>query len=127
MLGGRQGVLALLAAGPFAAMPLFFLWAISRGKWMGFGDVKLALGMGWLLGPAPGIFAVFLGFVIGTIILVPLVYGARLVTHMRGYGSGARGLTMKSEVPFGPFLIMGTFLVWISLLYGYNIVELIGW
>src|SRR3989344_6748213 len=38
-------------AGPAIALPLFALWAVSRGPWMGFGDVKLALGIGWLLGP----------------------------------------------------------------------------
>lgn len=125
--GDMNAALPALVAGPVAAFPLFFLWAVSKGKWMGFGDVKLALGMGWLLGAGHGIFAVFLGFVIGSIVLVPLMYGARLVTHMRGYATAAAGLTMRSEVPFGPFLIASTFLVWISLLYGYDIAGLIGW
>lgn len=126
-LGDAHAALFPIMVGPIAALPLFFLWAVSKGKWMGFGDVKLALGMGWLLGATHGIFAVFLGFVLGSIVLVPLMYGARLVTHMRGYAIPVVGLTMRSEVPFGPFLIASTFLVWISLLYGYDIAGLIGW
>lgn len=120
-------VLLTLASGPLAALPLFFLWAVSRGRWMGFGDVKLALGIGWLLGPAAGIFATFGAFVLGSVILVPLMYGARLVTHRGGYAQEAAGLTMKSEVPFGPFLIASTLIVWLCLLFGIDLPALAGW
>ena len=39
-----------LLAGPLAALPFFFLWFFSGGRWMGLGDAKLALGLGWFLG-----------------------------------------------------------------------------
>ena len=117
----------LLLAGPLAALPLFSLWAVSRGAWMGFGDVKLALGMGWLLGPWSGLFAVFFAFVIGSVVLVPLMLIERRVTHTVSYGEQPAGLTMKSEVPFGPFLVISTFIVWFSLLYGIDIAAFVGW
>lgn len=118
---------ALFAAGPLAALPLFMLWLVSRGRWMGLGDAKLSLGIGWLLGPVTGLFAVMLAFIIGSLVLVPLMAAARAVTHTGPYGSMARGLTMESEVPFGPFLIASTLLVWLSALYGIDLPALAGW
>jgi leader peptidase (prepilin peptidase)/N-methyltransferase len=116
----------LFAAGFIAAFPLFFLWAISRGTWMGFGDVKLALGIGWLLGPWSGVFAIFFAFIIGSVVLVPMMVYER-VTHTRTYGEVPAGLTMKSEVPFGPFLVASTLIVWLCLLYGIDLAALADW
>jgi len=119
-------------AGPIAALPLFLLWAVSRGNWMGFGDVKLALGMGWLLGPIYGIAAIFFGFVIGAVIsvgiLLPLPHIVKLFSrlgitslpHARG------GFTMKSEIPFGPFLVISTFITWLLLIHNVDPLALIG-
>src|SRR5258706_12171426 len=42
--------LVSILAGFFVALPLFLLFVVSRGHWIGFGDVKLALGLGLLLG-----------------------------------------------------------------------------
>ena len=107
-----------LIAGPIAALPLFLLWLVSAGKWMGLGDAKLALGIGWLLGPAVGIVAIMSSFILGTLILIPWMLAGRLITHMQGGRSAATGITMKSEVPFGPFLILSCLLFWLSQLYG---------
>lgn len=109
-----------------ATLPLALLWGISRGMWMGFGDVKLAVGIGALLGPLAGLFAVFAAFVLGSVVLVPLVLWEK-VTHMPDATGGPSGLTMKSEVPFGPFLIASTLIVWMLALYGYNLPALVGW
>lgn len=112
-------------AGPAVALPLFCMWYISNGVWMGFGDVKFALGMGWLLGIGYGylalMFSFVLGAIIGVFILMPL---PRIVKLLRGIGitrlgEGGAGFTMKSEVPFGPFLILGTCIVWFALIYSY--------
>lgn len=105
-------------AGPLAAAPLFLLWLVSRGAWMGLGDVKLALGIGWLLGPVTGLLAIWCAFVLGAVLLLPFMFISRAVTHMRAVGTGAAGLTMKSEVPFGPFLIASCFFLWLLHLYG---------
>jgi leader peptidase (prepilin peptidase)/N-methyltransferase len=113
-----------LAAGPIAALPLFALWLVSRGAWMGFGDVKLALGMGWLLGPALGFVAVMFAFVIGAVvsvgILLPMPAYRRMIarfTPRRSSPLAAAGFTMQSEVPFGPFLIASCLILWFAFLY----------
>jgi len=113
--------LSTLLAGPIAALPLFFLWLVSQGRWMGFGDPKLALGIGWLLGFPLGVVAVFVSFIIGTVILIPMLLYERLVTHNGGGGSVNAGLTMKSEVPFGPFLIASCLIFWVIGLYGVEV------
>lgn len=72
------------------------LWLVSRGRWMGFGDAKLALGIGWLLGITRGIAAITLAFWIGAIVGVALIYLSK-----NKYG-------IKSAIAFGPFMIFGT-------------------
>ncbi|MES2225091.1 MAG: prepilin peptidase [Patescibacteria group bacterium] len=92
------------AAGPaivygvLVALPFFLLWYFSKGAFMGFGDVKLALGMGWLLGLVGGFSAVMFSFWIGGIV------GLFLLAVSRKH-------SMRSQVPFAPFLILGTFIV----------------
>ncbi len=94
-------IASLIASGFFL---LIFL--ISRGKWMGFGDVKLAVIMGLVLGLPNVLTALFLAFFFGAIIGVILMVFERK--------------SLKSEIPFGPFLIMGTF---IAMLFGSQIIQ----
>ena len=93
---------ALIASGFF-----LFFFLVSKGRWMGFGDVKLAVLLGLLLG-FPNILAgLFLAFFFGAIIGLIL-----MVLKKKG---------LKSEIPFGPFLIAGTF---IALFWGSEIIQL---
>lgn len=71
------------------------LWLVSRGRWMGLGDAKLLLGVGFLLGPALGISALLYAFWSGAILSVVLL-------SVRD-----KDVTMKSEIPFGPFIVFG--------------------
>jgi prepilin signal peptidase PulO-like enzyme (type II secretory pathway) len=91
---------------------------------MGFGDVKFAVGIGWLLGAYYGFVALLFSFVIGALIsvciLLPLPhfisYAQRLgILRLR---ARAASFTMTSEVPFGPFLIASCLIVWFSIMYG---------
>ena len=94
---------------PFVvAFPFYFLWVISNGKWLGFGDVKLAFGIGALLGFVSGVSAVVLAFWIGALVGIFLI--------LRGKFSldPAKKLEMGSEVPFAPFLILATFIVFFT-------------
>lgn len=91
----------------FAASGFFLaIFLVSKGLWIGFGDVKLAILLGLFLGWPKIILALFLSFFIGGIIGVGLVFNKK------------RGI--KSEIPFAPFLITGTF---ISLFFGERIIS----
>lgn len=89
-----------LLAGPIVAIPFFLIWFLSRGRGMGFGDVKLALGIGWFLGMLPSVSAVMLAVWLGAIVGLSMMLIQRL-------NKGGQSITIKSEIPFGPFLIIG--------------------
>jgi prepilin signal peptidase PulO-like enzyme (type II secretory pathway) len=86
------------AAGLVVAFPFALLWLVSQGRWMGLGDAKLALGLGWLLGLYPAITALVFSFWIGA------VAGVGLLIFSKKY-------RFKSEIPFGPYLALATLLV----------------
>lgn len=101
---GREDIFDLLS--PFILFSSFaLLWVVSRGRWIGFGDAKLVLGIGALLGFVYGIGAVILGFWIGAIWSILLLINYKILNK----GS----ISMNSEVPFAPFLIAGTILVFL--------------
>ncbi len=79
------------------AAPFALLWLVSGGRWMGLGDAKLAVGLGWLLGPSRLLSAAVLSFWAGAVL------GILLVAFTRKY-------RIKSELPFAPFLVLGAVL-----------------
>ena len=81
---------------------------------MGFGDAKLAIGIGFLLGLSGGVSAVIMAFWLGALVGLGLVFYGRLVRLSRRY----KYLTIKSEIPFAPFLIAGLVL---NLLWEFNV------
>ena len=89
-----------LLSGLIMFLPFFLLWFVSRGKWIGLGDGKLALGIGWYLGFVNGLSAIILAFWIGAIFSVVLM----LIDNLKLRG---KKITMKTEIPFAPFLIIG--------------------
>lgn len=93
-----------LLAGPALALPLFFIWLISKGRWMGLGDPKLVLGIGWFLGPILGLSALILAFWTGAF------YGLVLLVLAKFSWHGLK-ITGQTEVPFAPFLVLGFLLV----------------
>lgn len=82
----------------------FGIWLLTRGRGMGFGDVKLAAPLGLLLGWPAAIVWLFSAFIIGGVVGVGLLC--------------AKKAKMKQAVPFGPFLILGTL---IALIWGNKI------
>lgn len=96
-----------LLAGPALALPLFLISLVSGGRWMGWGDSGLELTIGWLLGLSLGASALILAFWSGAAIGVGLLLFSRLRWH-----STAGRLTIKSEIPFAPFLVCGMFLAY---------------
>ena len=98
--------LGFVCAGAVSALFFFLVFFLSQGKWMGFGDVKLVLFMGLFLGFPKILVALFLAFMFGGIIGLGLVI--------------FRNKNIRSEVPFGPFLISGMVL---SLFIGTNLIN----
>lgn len=97
-------------AGPILFIFFASVWFLSKGRAMGFGDAKLALAIGLLLGAPMGFSAFVLAFWIGTVITLSFMLLARLKVALFKKG---KKLTMKSEIPFAPFLIIGA---WASLI-----------
>ena len=92
-----------LLAGPILFCFFAFFWLVSGGKWMGFGDAKLALGVGFLLGFSDGVFAIMLAFWIGAIVSLILI----LLQKINVLKSK---LCFSSEIPFAPFIILAVFI-----------------
>lgn len=120
-LSGFQNLLRMptilnLLSGPIIALPLFLLWLISRGRWIGLGDSKLVLGIGWFLGLSLGVSAVVMGFWIGAVVSLVIMAIAKLVNSGKVnsfmLSLGLKNLTMKSEMPLGPFLILGFLIIY---------------
>lgn len=117
-------------AGLIVAFPLWGLWAYSNGTWMGFGDVKFAVGMGGLLGAHDGFLALIGAFIFGALVsvcvLLPLPH---VISYAQRHGflrlsESSPRFTIKSEVPFGPFLIASCLTVWFFKLFGVNLLQL---
>lgn len=89
------GTLSLI--GSLAIMSGLYLaiFVVSKGEWIGFGDVVLGVGLGLLLMRwEQAYLALFLANIIALLVIIP------------GYVRGT--LSRKSHIPFGPFLILGT-------------------
>lgn len=77
---------------------------ITKGKGMGWGDVKIAFLMGLFLGCPNVLVALFFSFLSGALV------GSLLIILKKK--------NLKSELPFGPFLVFGTY---IAFLWGSQI------
>jgi prepilin signal peptidase PulO-like enzyme (type II secretory pathway) len=90
--------LSAIAAGGF----FFLLFAATKGRGMGFGDVIYAFLMGFTLGFPKVIIGLYLAFVTGAVVSIALV-----LLKKKKFKGGT--------IPFGPFLVLGTM---ISLFWG---------
>ncbi len=89
---------------------LFFagLWLVSKGKWMGLGDAKLffivGVFFGWPLAPEAMFFSFWLGAIISGIAIF-----------------FKRSLNLKSEIPFGPYIFLGSIIAffWGDLIFSW--------
>lgn len=81
-----------------AALFLAALWFFSKGGWMGFGDVKLIFATSLLLGFPNALAALLFSFWLGGIAGIVLLLSRRK--------------TLKSHIPFGPFILLGTVLAY---------------
>lgn len=105
--------LMTFVTGPLLSLPFVFLWLVSGGRWMGLGDGKLILGIGWFLGLKLGLSAIILSFWIGSIASIIILLFCQKVK-----------LNAKTEIPFAPFLIIGMLIVF---LYNIDIFSLVSY
>jgi leader peptidase (prepilin peptidase)/N-methyltransferase len=120
-----------LTAGFWTALPFALLWLVSGGRWMGLGDAKLALVIGWALGIASGFTAIIYSFWIGCICILGIMLVREFIDAFANRNN-ALGLQLfkkrtavkfteyfpllklKSELPFGPYMIIGFYAVYMT-------------
>jgi prepilin signal peptidase PulO-like enzyme (type II secretory pathway) len=95
-----------LLSATILAMPFLLIFLISKGTWFGFGDVKYILVLGFFLGFIQGLSAIVLAFWIGAVFSLLALSLKRLKPHIN-LPLLHNNFTIKSEIPFGPFLSMG--------------------
>jgi leader peptidase (prepilin peptidase)/N-methyltransferase len=79
---------------------------VSHGRWMGFGDVKLAFLIGVFLNYPLILVGLFSAFLLGAIIGLGFVIFDKK--------------KFKNQIPFGPFLATGTF---VAFFWGEKIIN----
>jgi prepilin signal peptidase PulO-like enzyme (type II secretory pathway) len=99
-------ILQYLLAGVLVMLPFGLIFLISRGRWLGLGDVKYMLVIGLFLGLSIGFSAVIMAFWIGAGFSIFFI-GFRYLKKYFNLPSWVSNLTIKSEIPFGPFLSLG--------------------
>lgn len=85
----------------------WLLFEVSKGAWIGFGDVKLGIVLGLLAGtPLAAVLVIFFASVLGTLASIPMLVKSEQ--------------KMKLHIPFGPFLIAGLVIVYF---FGQSIID----
>lgn len=79
---------------------------ISRGKWIGAGDLRIGAFMGAVLGWEMTLVALVLSYLAGSALSIPLLL--------------AKAKKVGEKIPLGPFLVIGTFL---ALFFGEQLLD----
>ncbi|GIW62837.1 MAG: type 4 prepilin-like proteins leader peptide-processing enzyme [Patescibacteria group bacterium] len=83
-----------LLSGFFVALPLLFIFVITKEKGIGFGDVKLGFNLGFLFGVKLGFLVLYIAFILGGVFSIfLLLFGKK---------------KLKSKIPFGPFIVISS-------------------
>lgn len=85
----------------------WILYQLSKGAWIGGGDVKLGFLLGFLLGSgSQALLMLFVASILGLLVTLPALL--------------TKKASRSSRIPFGPFLIAATFL---TMLWGQALVD----
>lgn len=101
-----------LLAGPIFALPFALIWLLSKGRFMGLGDAKLILGIAWIFAPLESLAILTLAFWIGSVVSIILMILSK------------NKIGMKTEIPFAPFLVLSSFIVFFFSLNIFSLVDL---
>ena len=101
-----------ISVGPLLALPFALIWLLSKGKWMGLGDAKLILGLGWMLGLYMGLSALILSFWLGAVVGLIMMAISR------------KKIGLKTEIPFAPFLIFSSLIVFLFNIGIFNLTKI---
>lgn len=105
---GLRAISIGLAGAAIISGLFYIIFQLSRGTWIGGGDVKLAIVLGMLAGGVVRSFLLlFVASLAGMLFAIP-----QLIAGKAG---------RKTQVPFGPFLILGLIVVY---LFG---ADIMGW
>jgi prepilin signal peptidase PulO-like enzyme (type II secretory pathway) len=102
----RSPVVSGLAGSLIVSGFFYLIYFISKKKWIGGGDVKLGLWIGWLSGWQMAYLMLLVAYVLGAAVSVALL--------------ALKKKKMNSQVPFGPFLILGCLVV---LFWGESVIQ----
>lgn len=96
----RSALIALLAGGILFGF-FWLIFQISQGNWIGGGDVKLVLALGIIVGtPLNGLLVIFIASLIGTLVSLAMMLRRKKVRNV--------------HVPFGPALLLATYIVYFA-------------
>ena len=90
----KPELINLLVSGFLFGSFFAILYIVSRGKWMGFGDVKLAFAIGLILGYPLGFFAIILAIWTAALVGVVMIV--------------LKKASLKTALPFGSFMAGST-------------------
>jgi prepilin signal peptidase PulO-like enzyme (type II secretory pathway) len=98
-----------IAGGVTLAGFLYALHLITKGKGMGMGDVYIAGAVGLLLGLFRGLEALMFAVWSGTLLYLSVMLLSSILKLLR-LSPRFKRVTMKTELPFVPFLALGVLL-----------------
>ena len=103
MLGWQSTLLAMAIGGAFFGIQ----YVVSKGRWLGSGDIEIGLFMGAVLGWPQILLGIFSSYLLGSVIGIVLLLTKK--AHQ------------NSAIPLGPFLMIGTVL---SFVWGEKLLSL---
>lgn len=103
---------------------LFFysLWFLSEGRWVGFGDAKLAAVLSIPMTPFFAVSMITFSFWIGSVIMLLLIGVSylRFVYTTKHVEKSRKSFTIQHKVPFAPFLVISYVVVQV---FQYNLAD----
>lgn len=93
-----NGNVAIFFSPLIVAFPFLLLFIVSRGKWLGFGDVLMLIAVGAFFPLLQGITVFFFSVWIGAIVGITL----KIIN---------KNVQMKTEIPFIPFIAVSVIIV----------------